>query len=250
MLEEQKAKEVREQIRARCDERKREFKPFWEAYTKGLQDSRPEEPMILPDHSDVSEFPPVKKVLFENEGHIPVTRARWESVIHYIPEYLDLFQKKVKHTLVQNLEVFTSLYYVYQNPPAWDVLPDSEEVLDLSPLEHASALFRFDRYNPKGLVAGVPGILENQQLENMPWALKCGRLYGDVKVKPTVEMILRVLGLPEDTSLATMRALDGRFLCLCGHPEHREPMSFTSLVSLACFGISIPIYFSSGCHYH
>jgi hypothetical protein len=45
-------------------------------------------------------------------------------------------------------------------------------------------------------------------------------------------MVLKALDLPDDTSLTAMEAMDGRLICLCGHPDFLKPLTFTSLVNL------------------
>lgn len=201
----------------------------------------------MPDHLDVCDFPPVKKVIFEDKGHIPFTKTRWESIVHCIPEQLDLFRKTVKYTLVKRLNATTSQGRIDSNYYRFDALPGPEEVLDFNALDHASALYQC-ACQCGGFVAGLPGILRHQCIANRRWTFICTQLYREAAVKPTVEMILKVLELPEDTSLVTVQALDGRFLCLCGHPEHKEPMSFTSLVSVVLvFPMSARIYCFPGC---
>ncbi|KZP22842.1 hypothetical protein FIBSPDRAFT_952413 [Athelia psychrophila] len=65
----------------------------------------------------------------------------------------------------------------------------------------------------------------------MRWTDICGRVSGDLDTGPVVQIILKALQLPEESTFEELRAFDGKLVCLCGHPSHRQPKNFVALVS-------------------
>jgi hypothetical protein len=76
--------------------------------------------------------------------------------------------------------------------------------------------------------------LEHEHVKEHPptphSAYTLDRLRLSVAEKSTAMLLLKALGLPEDT--CTSAGLKGRCVCLCGHPNFGKPMDFGTLVGL------------------
>jgi hypothetical protein len=79
-------------------------------------------------------------------------------------------------------------------------------------------------------VYGYPDILHHQLWYKFsdPWNLDLVRC--DKEISKTAVLILKKLNLPMDTPRSTTNALSGKFMCLCGHPNHLDATSFEALV--------------------
>lgn len=205
----------------------REFSPIWAEYTKNNLEA--DQSLIIPKPQEISEIPTVNEMLFSGEGRIPVTKERWNTVVDCIPEQIDLFRQQVRYTLVNRLKcVPATLGNRYRLDG-----PNLDGACDSSELEQASAVFRCENrqsWGCKEVLVGISGILAHQHLNGLCWTEICSNIRGDSEVKPVVAMILEATGLPKDTSLETLQDLGDKFLCRCGHPDHRDPMTFPSLV--------------------
>lgn len=201
----------------RCNE----FVPFWTALVAAIPD--PVERSLMPNSVDACNMPPIKAMLSEGNAQIPISKERWLAIIGLIPSEVEKFQAEVKRTLADHLKTKGPQIYVRE------IQEDASDDCDLSVLAKATTLFtcQYDRCNEP---IGYPGIFSHIHLNGLTWSRIIDLLLYEDAVEPTVEMVLKVLGLPEDTSLAAMEELDGRLMCLCGHPRFREPMSFKSLV--------------------
>ncbi|KAF7986740.1 hypothetical protein HWV62_20306 [Athelia sp. TMB] len=218
---------AKEEMRERSVLRRAELKPIWEKHLMEMGEQ--DRPNIMPHYLDVAEFAPIKNVLYENEAREPFTQSRWDTVIECLPTEIDTFRTKVIYTLTKRLEADKP------NGLGWEktfVLqsPDLEEAADHVVLERASTLFRCFHYACRETLPGITGILEHEHLNKSAWNHICGKLGGIPHSKAAVQMILKTLQLPENSTFEAVCAYDGNLVCLCGHPQHREPKTFLELV--------------------
>jgi hypothetical protein len=176
----------------------------------------------MPIHVDAYDLPIVKAMLNEDEARFPVTEQRWLAIVDLIPVQVGEFQANVKHALIRCLRS-TSRHW------RWDADENPDFAPDLAILEKPSSLFTCTNYGCQELI-GYPAIFTHIHMRNLMWSQVAGRLYHETEVKHTVNMVLEILRLPGDTSLTAMEELDGRLVCLCGHPNFRKSMTFKSLV--------------------
>jgi hypothetical protein len=94
-------------------------------------------------------------------------------------------------------------------------------------------MFLCDTFNCKKPV-GYPALFDHCHLNGLKWSNVLSAVGHDIDMKPTVLMLLKALELPDDMSLAAMEDMDGRLICLCGHPDFRKPLTFSSMVSFPC----------------
>lgn len=222
LIEEEKAKKLERARKNRIIDRASEFKPFWDSLIPDIINAYEN---VIPTFSDAQELPAIAELLAEDNAHTPVTEkrflARKDAILADIPGY----QTRVKRELVKyGVPSLTA--------PTTQI---ADEDLDLSILNHASTLFRCpgswtckmllpypDIFSHEHIALGVVGTFVSSSLS---------RLRPTNKVKPMAIQVLKALGLPEDTPASVVSELNGRFICRCGHPNHREPMDFGALVS-------------------
>ncbi|KAF7986734.1 hypothetical protein HWV62_20294 [Athelia sp. TMB] len=216
------------ELEARRALRRKELAPLWSVYVQNnaLDHQSP----IIPNYRDVCDFSPVQKVLFADEGHTPLTEERWNSIVECLPEQIEAFRKQVQYTLLNRLES-TRAHRPHLGQESELDGPVPSGMLDTTPLNHASGLFICESWTGCGKVlGGVAAIATHQDFDGMRWSTICATLRGVPEAKSAVTTVLKAVGLPEDTCLETVQDLGDTFLCLCGNPEHRDPMSFTSLM--------------------
>jgi hypothetical protein len=105
--------------------------------------------------------------------------------------------------------------------------------VDISILDRASTLFTCcDSWGCKTLLP-YPDIFEHEHVKELatlsPYTL-CF-LQPEAPVMSMAILLLKCLGLSEDTPSMALVELKGRFVCLCGHPRYLKPMDFGTLVS-------------------
>lgn len=234
LIKAEQENKAKEELRARSELRKTELKSIWADYLKTTDQlgSR----TVMPNYLDVCEFPSVKQLLFENDASEPFTRSRWDTVVNCLPDEIEKFRTNVIYTLTKCLDADAAsapLYHRWEEHIAIKI-PDSDEVVDHRVLEKAFSLFRCFQYSCKDMLPGLEGIMDHSHFEELRWNEICGKLYGDLNTVPVVKMILKVLQLPEDSTFEALRAFDENVICLCGHPDHRQPKTIVALVSPIC----------------
>jgi hypothetical protein len=206
--------------------RKAELKPFWESLVTDIRDSQ--ERNHLPPFSDFCELITVAAMLVEDDARTAVTEerflARKDAILADIKEY----QIRIKRELVK-----LHLAHASVGTENQDTTTNEGEEIDLSIIDRATTLFKCGgSWHCKALLP-YPDIFEHEHLKELATisSFALGRLPSGVKVQHMAALLLKALGIPEDTSATTLAELKGRFLCLCGHPDFRKPMDFGTLVS-------------------
>lgn len=220
LLKEKKELELQRAFESRYRLRCNELLPFWTAFVANFP---PAERNIMPGHADLCDLPAVKAILSEGDAQTPLTEQTWLVLAESVPSIVEKFQTSVKRDLAG---------YLRSKPPDWQTVraqrlrPEPPDCY-LSILEKPSSLFSCTHC--KELV-GYPAMFSHGHMCGLGWSHVAGKLQYEQAVESTVDMVLKVLELPEHTSLADTEELDGRLMCLCGHPKFREPMTFRSLV--------------------
>ncbi|KAF7971573.1 hypothetical protein HWV62_20822 [Athelia sp. TMB] len=231
-----KEETAKEELRERSVLRRTEFKSIWEKYSMKVGEQG--RPSIMPHYLDAAEFGSIKNVLYENEAREPFTQSRWDTLIDCLPDEISTFRTRVINTLAKRLEANKPASPSWEKPFILQS-PDPEEAAEHDILERASSLFRCYHYSCKKIFHGVTGILEHTHFNNLAWSNICGRLSGNSNSKAAVQMILKTLQLPEGSTFEAVCVYDGKLVCLCGHPKHREPKTFLELVlSIIAMGAS------------
>jgi len=201
-----------------------EFKPFWDSLVTEI--SSTQEQIVIPPFVDARELPTVAEMLAEDNAHKTVTEERFLAIKDAILVDVFEYQTRLKHRLVQ---------YIISTVDISVAAQDSKtEEMDLSILARASTLFRCPgSWTCKALLP-YPDIFFHQHVrDTLKTFVSYGlsRLRPPIKVTPTAIQILKALGLPEDTPAIALNDLNGRFMCLCGHPDFQKPVDFGKIVS-------------------
>ena len=183
-------------------------------------------------------------MLSENESTIPVTAERWELVVGSVPEDVNGFANQVMRDMVRLLRVTESgtTTLKAENAIFEDAVEDTYDDADPSIFERASSLLSCGITGCRNLCT-FPAILQEEHVTpyrylNFPdrkWPDLFSRLQHEPEVFRSASLVLKTLGLPEDTPLATFDQFDRKLVCLCGNPKFQSPMHFRELVSLGLF---------------
>jgi hypothetical protein len=210
------------------DERKNELLPIWHELVTGLPDAQ--EQCLMPNFIDACELPTVADMLVDDHVHIPVTEERFLAKLDSILSDVAEFRRKVKIDLVKLLMPATHPLVTTDS-----TVDDVEQDVDFTILDNVSSLFRCPAWNCRTLI-GFPAIFAHEHVKeyNTRWPILRDRMRPDKDVGPTVLEVLKILGIHDGTPVAALEDLDGRFVCMCGHPKFQAPMTFGSLVRSIC----------------
>jgi len=217
-------------IRTRRDQREREFEPFWDEFVLSYSwDS--EKLWALPRFVDACDLPVIDKMLAEDESSIQVTAQRWLAVVASVPDEMKTFADRVMHDVVRLLKGINSETNKY-DPTTFD-----NEEMGPGIFKWASSLLSCGSSGCKNLFT-FPEILQEEHVtpyqnfnfQDRKWPDLLSRLRHEPEVFSTVSLVLKNLGLPDDTPLALFDAWGRKFICLCGNPQFLSFMDFQSLI--------------------
>lgn len=222
-IEEEKKRRLKEKREERLVIRRSEFRPFWGAFATKMP-SGLEKP--LPTFSDACNLPTVVGMLADNDAYTTVTEERFlsreDAIISDIAEY----QTNIKRELVKLLVERRMIDVDTQDGS------NTEEV-NLSVLDRATTLFKCCRIFDCRTLLPYPDIFEHAHVKEL--TTFSGRIWNlqpaGLDIKSTIVVLLKALGLPEYAPATAIDDLNGRLVCLCGHPRYRKPMDFGALVS-------------------
>jgi hypothetical protein len=204
-----------------------EFKPFWESLIPEISDAK--EIDVIPTFSDARELPAVAELLADDDANTIVTEERFlakkDAILADIPGY----QTRIKRELIKVISVPVIITST-QDP----IAQSSDEEPDFSILTHASTLFRCPGSWSCKVLLPYPDIFFHDHVAPQLGTFvsySLSRLRPIPAVKPMAIQILKALDLAEDTPASALNDLNGRFVCLCGHPNFLKPMDFGSLVN-------------------
>jgi hypothetical protein len=189
-------------------------------------------------HSDGCDLPTIAAMLYEDNATIPVTEERLLAVLDSVMSAVKLSHMDMKHALIKQLKNAKRFATHWLVPPEWKAeaeditVKETDDADDFNVLDKASSLFRCDTDDCKDLF-GHTTIFDHCHFRSMKWVHILPRLQHEAEADPVVRMVLKALKLPEDTSLAAVEQLNGRLMCLCGHPDFRKPITFGLLVCSA-----------------
>jgi hypothetical protein len=178
-------------------------------------------------------------MLAEDESSIQVTAQRWLAVVASVPDEMKTFADRVMHDVVRLLKGINSETNKY-DPTTFD-----NEEMGPGIFKWASSLLSCGSSGCKNLFT-FPEILQEEHVtpyqnfnfQDRKWPDLLSRLRHEPEVFSTVSLVLKNLGLPDDTPLALFDAWGRKFICLCGNPQFLSFMDFQSLASLAFQDIS------------
>jgi hypothetical protein len=223
-LEESKAVELHRARQDRLEERKDEFLSIWTEFVEGTPDTQ--DRWLMPNFEDACDLPTIEDMLMDDDVQIPVTKEIFLAKLDSILSDVAHFQKTVKRDLVKLL-MPNKYVSDTSNPIAGDVDGD----VDFTILDDASSLFSCPTWRCNKLI-GFPAIFAHEHVQKVEshWHVVQHAMKPDSTVGPTVSEVLKIFGIPKGTHVAALEELNGRCVCLCGHPEFRAPMDFGSLV--------------------
>jgi hypothetical protein len=186
---------------------------------------------VFPHWPDARKLPSISEVLKRRQENLVKNYTIWRSIFRNALVESKQYAILVKKDLVKLLERASPSSY-----------PRGESLDDI--LNRASSIFQCvpegaPRYNHtrQGCqgVYGYPDIVQHLLSCNFsdPWdwdLVRCDRETAKIAA-----LVLKNLNMPIDTPRSTTEALDGKFMCLCGHPNHLEGTSFDELVRNLCF---------------
>lgn len=217
ILEANKAAELKTARQTRLRQRRDELVYIWTKFVEGMPDTQ--ERWLMPNFTDACSLPTVADILMEDDT--PLTEERFIARVDPILSDVGHFQRTVKRDLVKLLTPKNNSPNT-TSPTADNVEGD----VDLTVLDNASSLFYCPIWSCKRLF-GFPAIFGHSHVRNIPWEVLKHQIKHAGEVGPIVLQVLKIFGLAKDTYLDD---LDGRCVCLCGHPMFRAPMDFISLV--------------------
>jgi hypothetical protein len=216
---------VKKQILARDRRltlRKAEFKPLWKSLVADIRNGQCQN-SVFPTFSDACELNTVAEMLADDDVKTTVTEervlVRKDAIIANIGEY----RTRIERQLVKQ--------FVSQQHSHYVITVSEDEELDLSILDRATTLFKCGSWYCKAILP-YPDIFEHEHFKEVATlsSYALARLNTEPKVKSTAIMLLKALGLPEDTPATALVDLDRRLTCLCGHPNYSKPLDFGTLV--------------------
>jgi len=222
LLEEQKVMVMAVARQDRKIQRKIEFSLIWDELVDAMPDAK--ERCLMPNINDAWVLSTVANMLAEDDAQIPVTKERFLGRLDSVLSDVAGFQSKVKLDLVKLLPTVDALKTA--NP-----IPGGP---NLTILSDVTSLFCCP-WGCRALI-GFPAILAHEHIKDITaeWPSVRNRLKPPTEMGPTVLQALEVFGISKDIPVTALQDLDGRCVCLCGHPKFRAPMDFGFLVRLNC----------------
>jgi hypothetical protein len=183
-----------------------------------MPDTQEKSPM--PRLVDVYHLLTIEDMIAEDDAQISVTKERFLARPEAIHSDIAEFQRTVRRDFVKLLT------------PATDVLGavgDADQDMDFDLLQRASSLFRCP-YACRSLLP-FSALFTHNHVKNSSysWSQLKHRVRPNM-VTQTVLAVLNIFGVPENATVTALGGLDGKCVCLCGHPDFRTPMTFSSLV--------------------
>jgi hypothetical protein len=217
ILEANKAAELRIARQTKLLQRKDELFLIWSKFVEGMPDTQ--ERWLMPNSMDACSLPTVADMLMEDDT--PLTEERLLARVDPILSDVGHFQRTVKHDLVKLL---------IPKKNTTSLTADNVEG-DLTILDKASSLFYCPSWSCRQLV-GFPAIFAHKHVKEagLSWEELKLRIKPAGEVGSIVLQVLNFFGIAKDMHVASLKDLDGRCVCLCGHPKFRAPMDFISLV--------------------
>ncbi|KIM71320.1 hypothetical protein PILCRDRAFT_757017 [Piloderma croceum F 1598] len=222
ILEASKAAELKMARQARLLQRRSELIPIWSKFVGGMPDTQ--ERWLMPNLVDAGSLPTIADMLMEDDT--PLTEERFFARVDPILSDVGHFQRTVKRDLVK-------LLTPKKNPPKTTsrTADNVEGDVDLTVLDNASSLFYCPTWNC-GQLFGFPAIFAHSHVKgaSLAWDALKHLIKHAGEAGSIVLQVLKIFGLAKDTHSASLNELDGRCVCLCGHPKFRAPMDFIPLV--------------------
>jgi hypothetical protein len=226
LIKEEKENRLKLARAQRLTVRQAEFKPLWESLVADIRSAQDRN--LMPTFADACKLTTVAEMLADNDTHTTVTEerllARKDAILADIAEY----QTAIKCELVRRC-----LSQPTTGTSGQDATAVSEpEDLDFTILDRATTLFKCTVFWHCKTLLPYPEIFEHQHVKALetihPFMLS--RLQPTAKVKPIAILLLKTLGLPEDTPATALVDLNRRLICSCGHPDYCKPVDFGTLV--------------------
>ncbi|KLO18521.1 hypothetical protein SCHPADRAFT_120477 [Schizopora paradoxa] len=182
--------------------------------------------------SDVLEIPIVKILVEEDECKVPLTDERWNRVTNVLFEEVSKQLKKIERDCLKTIKVAIEEVSKTNDRRLhfWD---DKNDQKDIVPAQFLSATSLFDsRYSYPGQYCSYSEILFYRTQPRSYWAAwNKANFTSGRKIITTAFRLLKLLGLPPETTMAYMLSCGATFKCeQCFYGEGALAMSWSSLV--------------------
>jgi hypothetical protein len=223
MLEDERKENLKRQHETRLNARRKEFKPIWYAFLAEVDRT------TMPAFLDTVRLPSVAAMLDEDSAQVTVTQERWEAIKESCLLDVDGHRLKIIRDLQTMMKKAKEAKDSDKSDVDDDMKPHCDEQHELDVASDPTALFNCC-YNYCKQLNSYPALLHHSYADHNDLDWSKGRYRYDDRIPSVVSMVLRAVGLPQTTTRADLDKLDGRFVCLCGHPKYRKPLTFVKLV--------------------
>ena len=177
----------------------------------------------MPHWPEARTLPSIAGVLSRHQQDISTTPGRpfWDSLFKTAQSETTLYSTAVKKALVRLLK--------YASPNPFSSSANMDDILN-----HARSVFQCKNDlcgHPSARSFNYPDILSHITQSSLQFSWSRDWVECDPGVMKIIFLMLKNLNLPVDTSRSAIQDLDGKLICLCGHPDHLKPTSFHKLVS-------------------
>jgi hypothetical protein len=184
----------------------------------------------MPHWPDAQQLPSLARLLKNHrDSDMEDTPEFWTTLFDSVFVEAQAFKHRVQKDLLSLITMSTREESQNGsntvNVPAYELGPSSLFLCGVCSSPYTGAHQRY---------LGYDQILDHYHQHHpfLPWKPK-------VKYQPrasqTAALLLKALDLPSSVPQEDVDALDGRLVCLCGHPGYRDTMSFENLVSSPIF---------------
>jgi hypothetical protein len=223
MLQEQKESTLAFQRSLARESRFDEFAALWNVTLASIP---ADQQGTMPTYADVVKLPTVVAMIEEADAQLPVTKERWNTFRDAVMLEVEQCRRGIQRNLVALLRPGNDT-----TEDNVDTRPnDSGENNDLQILSKPSSLFTCFCRKLLGYSTLMDHARSHARCTPLLDMLHCESL-----VPAVVSQVMNVICLPDCTTLRDLEKLGEKFICACGHPAFRKPVTFIDLVRLPDF---------------
>lgn len=238
MIEAEQARKEEVERKARLRERHLEFAKIY--ISTGIPANEPEDgPFMMPSYGIFKNEPRVRALLTEDDCRIPFTEDRFEQIEDLIAEGVIKYNIHTRRDLAQ----MHGLHLHGEDEE------EADEYIIKPFLAKATTVFHFD-------CADAPSSLSYQSLTEIfhlslwywmpevgdppPWRIISLDITPDILAGEITRELLRVAGVPENSTWEQMERIGKKLICTCRKPHFEQPADIVVLVSHFPLTPSIP----------
>lgn len=240
IIDGERARKEEVERKGRLHERYLEFAKIY--ISKGIPANEPEDgPFMMPSYEIFKNEPQVQTLLTEDNCRIPFTEDRYEQIQDLIAEGVVKYNIHTRRDLARMHGLYL-LYGVNEE--------EADEYIIKPFLTRATTVFRFD-------CSAVPSCLSYQALTEIfhlslwywmpqigdppPWRVLALDITPDVLAGNITRELLRVAGIPGNSTWEQMEKIGKKLVCTCRKPQFEQPVDIILLVSLFLQALFVPV---------